>query len=49
MYSELKDVIIELTSEINKLREEIKELRKANVEINSKLYLTNEYLSTLEK
>jgi uncharacterized phage infection (PIP) family protein YhgE len=47
MDSELKDAITKLTSELKKLSDEVKELKETNKEISSKLYLTNEYLSTL--
>lgn len=46
MDSDLKDVITELTTEVRKLREEVKELKETTKEVSSKLYLTNEYLST---
>jgi len=47
MEKELVAAIKYLTEEINSLSGEIEELRKVNREMNEKLYLTNEYLSTL--
>lgn len=47
MDSELKDIIYELTSEVRKLRDEVKELKETTKEVSSKLYITNEHLSTL--
>lgn len=49
MSASLEKAIELLTSEIANLREEVEKLREANIETNAKLYLTNEYLSTLDK
>lgn len=45
---ELIDAIKYLADEVTSLSEQIEELKQVNQRINEKLYLTNEYLSTMD-